>query len=74
MEEGRSRKSQYYDQEDEYLQMRQEFRQPRDSLLNIVAEFYSTGHTRMKELRKMMAEPSYRPPELLDHKSHNVSL
>ncbi|XP_052808844.1 protein unc-80-like isoform X2 [Mya arenaria] len=70
-EEGRGRKSQaQYDQDDEEMQ-RQDFRKPRDSLLNVVAEFYGACQTRMKELRKMLQDLSFRPPELLDHKSHN---
>ena len=70
MEEGRGRKS-YYDQDDEDMQMRNEFRKPRDSLLNVVAEFYASCQPRLRELRKMLCDPSFRPPELLDHKSHN---
>lgn len=74
MEEGRSRKGTHYDQDDEDLQMRNDFRKPRDSLLNVIAEFYSTCQPRLRELRKILADPSFRPPELLDHKSHNVSI
>lgn len=73
MEEGRGRKSTHYDQDDEDIQMRNDFRKPRDSLLNVIAEFYSTCQSRLKELRKMLADPSFRPPELVDAKSHNVS-
>ncbi|XP_052242651.1 protein unc-80 homolog isoform X2 [Dreissena polymorpha] len=70
-EEGRARRSkQDYDPDDEEMQ-REDFRKPRDSLLNIVAEFYVTCQGRMKEIRKMLADSSFRPPELLDHKSHN---
>ncbi|KAL4233067.1 Protein unc-80 [Mactra antiquata] len=68
MEEGRCRKG-HYDQGDE--DMRINFCKPRDSLLNVIAEFYSTSQLRIKELRKILADPSYRPPELIDHKSHN---
>ena len=73
MEEGRSRNKNYYDQDDEDMQMRNEFRKPRDCLLNVVAEFYATCQPRLRELRKMVSDPSFRPPELLDYKSHNVS-
>lgn len=73
MEEGRGKKNLHYDQDDEDLQMRNDFRKPRDSFLNVIAEFYSTCQTRLRELRKILADPSFRPPELLDHKSHNVS-
>ena len=73
MEEGRRGNKTYYDQDDEDLQMRIEFRKPRDSLLNVVAEYYATCQPRLRELRKMVSDPSFRPPELLDHKSHNVS-
>ena len=74
MEEGRRGNKTYYDQDDEDLQMRIEFRKPRDSLLNVVAEYYATCQPRLRELRKMVSDPSFRPPELLDHKSHNVSM
>ncbi|KAK6194683.1 hypothetical protein SNE40_000272 [Patella caerulea] len=68
MEEGR-RKTFVPDPED--LELRNEFRKPRDSLLSIAVEFYSSCTARMKELRKVLADPSFRSPELLDHKAHN---
>ncbi len=50
-----------------------EFRRPRNSLLCIVAYFFAHCTNRVKELRRMLADPTFRMPELLDHKSHNVS-
>ncbi|GFR73733.1 Unc-80-like protein [Elysia marginata] len=68
MEEGR-RKT--YGQEPDDLELREEFRKPRDSLLSVSAEFYTRCHARLKELRKMLADPAFRPPELFDNKVHN---
>ncbi|XP_021380201.1 protein unc-80 homolog isoform X3 [Mizuhopecten yessoensis] len=68
MEEGRKKA---YTQDSEDMEMRTEFRKPRDSLLSVVAEFYASCQSRLKELRKMLQDPSFRPPELLDHKTHN---
>ncbi|RUS69726.1 hypothetical protein EGW08_022512 [Elysia chlorotica] len=68
MEEGR-RKT--YGQEPDDLELREEFRKPRDSLLSISAEFYTRCHARLKELRKILADPAFRPPELFDNKAHN---
>jgi len=75
MEEGRGRRSQqqHYDADEEEMQ-RQDFRRPRDTLLNVVAEFYGATQLRLKKLRKMLADQAYRAPELLDHKSHNVRM
>ena len=70
MEEGR-RKT--YGQEPDDLELREEFRKPRDSLLSVSAEFYTRSHARLKELRKILADPAFRPPELFDNKAHNVS-
>ncbi|ESO92838.1 hypothetical protein LOTGIDRAFT_232936 [Lottia gigantea] len=68
MEEGR-RKTFLPDPDD--LELRNEFRKPRDSLLSLVVEFYSFCGTRMKELRKVLADPTFRSPDLVDHKTHN---
>ncbi|XP_071097692.1 protein unc-80 homolog [Haliotis cracherodii] len=68
MEEGR-RKAFTPDPED--LELRTEFRKPRDSILSILAEFYTTSVSRLRELRKILADPNFRTPDLLDHKTHN---
>ncbi|XP_055887561.1 protein unc-80 homolog isoform X2 [Biomphalaria glabrata] len=68
MEEGR-RKT--YGQEPDDLELREDFRKPRDSLLSIAAEFYSQCCSRLKDLRKMLADPAFRSPELFDNKTHN---
>lgn len=70
MEEGR--KKQYTHDLDD-VDMKNDFRKPRDALLNVIAGFYSTSQTRLRELRRILADPTYRPPDLLDFKSHNVS-
>ena len=70
MEEGRHRQ---YVPQDEDAEERNEFRKPRDSILNIAAEFYSTCHRRLKDLRRTLGDPNFKSPELLDPKSHNVS-
>ncbi|XP_064639472.1 protein unc-80 homolog [Lineus longissimus] len=69
MEEGRHNQYNYaaHDEDDE---IRSEYRKPRDSLLNITAEFFATCLPRLKELRKMLADPSFKFPELLDYKAH----
>ena len=69
MEEGR--KKQYTHDLDD-VDMKNDFRKPRDILLNVIAGFYSTCQTRLRELRRILADPTYRPPDLLDFKSHNV--
>lgn len=71
MEEGR-RKT--YAHEPDDLELRDEFRKPRDSLLCMASEFYTKCFSRLKELRKIMADPSFRPPELFDNKTHNVCI
>ncbi|KAL3872189.1 hypothetical protein ACJMK2_040132 [Sinanodonta woodiana] len=68
MEEGRRKQ---YTQDDEDVELRNEFRKPRDMLLNTVAEFFSTCQPRLKNLRKTLADPTFKPPELLDHKAHS---
>jgi hypothetical protein len=72
MEEGRRRQTMYGAEPEDY-EIRAEFRQPRDSILTIAAQFWTSCHARLRQLRKIMADPSFRLPELLDHKSHNVS-
>ncbi|XP_052063828.1 protein unc-80 homolog [Mytilus californianus] len=68
MEEGR-KKTYVHDLDD--TDLKNDFRKPRDLLLNVIADFYSTCQVRLKELRRILADPSYRPPDLLDFKSHN---
>ncbi|XP_076436361.1 protein unc-80 homolog isoform X3 [Babylonia areolata] len=68
MEEGRRRT---YGAEPEEYELREEFRRPRDSILSIAAQFWTMCHARIRQLRKIIADPSFRPPELLDHKTHN---
>ncbi|CAD5116523.1 DgyrCDS5405 [Dimorphilus gyrociliatus] len=47
------------------------FRKPRNCLLVIVTHFYVECHKRLKILRKIVADPSFRIPQLLDPKTHN---
>lgn len=70
MEEGRRR---VYGADAEELEIREEFRRPRDCLLSIAAQFWTSCNARLRQLRKILADPSFRLPELLDHKTHNVS-
>jgi len=51
----------------------QEFRQSRNSILCLTAEFFSHCSSRMKALRRLFPDLTSRCPELLDHKTHNVS-
>ncbi|KAH9525120.1 Protein unc-80 [Bulinus truncatus] len=69
MEEGRKKT---YGHEPDDLELREDFRKPRDSLLSIAAEFYSQCCGRLKELRKILADPTFRSPELFDNKAHNT--
>lgn len=69
MEEGRRRP---HGVDAEEFEMREEFRHPRDLILSIAAQFWTTCHARLRQLRKILGDPSFRPPELLDHKTHNV--
>ena len=50
-----------------------EFRKPRNSLLVIVAHFFNHATNRVREIRRILGDPSVRLPELLDTKSHIVS-
>ncbi|XP_074657337.1 protein unc-80 homolog [Tubulanus polymorphus] len=68
MEEGRYRQMAT---QDEDAELRNEFRKPRDSLLNICVEFFAKCLPRVKELRKLLPDPNVRFPDLLDHKAHN---
>lgn len=65
-ERGRRR----YDEALEDLEPIAEFRNPRDSLLCIVADFVSVAGKRIKELPKLLSDPSVRIPDLLDVRSH----
>ena len=67
LEEGRRRQ-----QQEEDMELLKDFRKPRDSLLCVAAEFFSCCHPRIRELRKSLADPTLRPPELLDTKAHIV--
>nr|XP_055069097.1 protein unc-80 homolog isoform X7 [Misgurnus anguillicaudatus] len=49
---------------------REEFRRPRESLLNICTEFYKHCGPRLKILQNVAGEPRVTAPELLDMKSH----
>lgn len=49
---------------------REEFRRPRESLLNICTEFYKHCGPRLKILQNMAGEPRVTALELLDIKSH----
>ena len=74
MEEGLAKKSrQQQAMDDEADVSLGEFRKPRNSLLCVVACFFSHAFVRIKELRRLLADPSVRAPELLDYKAHNVS-
>ncbi len=61
-------------QDDEAEVTLNEFRKPRNSVLCIVARFYSHSTGRIRELRRMLADPTFKMPELLDSKAHNVSV
>ena len=74
MEEGLSSRRNRHTQElDAELNLK-EFRRPRNSLITVVAKFLIHSTTRVKTLRKVIADPSVRSPEILDTKSHNVSV
>lgn len=49
---------------------REEFRRPRESLLNICTEFYKHCGPRLKVLQNLAGEPRVTSLELLDVKSH----
>ncbi|KAM4032740.1 protein unc-80 homolog isoform 2-T2 [Anomaloglossus baeobatrachus] len=49
---------------------REEFRRPRESLLNICTEFYKHCSPRLKVLQNLAREPLVTSLELLDVKSH----
>jgi hypothetical protein len=51
--------------------IRQEFRTPRDTLLNIVSEFVFFASKRVKELYKTINDPSLKMTELIDTKGHS---
>lgn len=50
--------------------VREEFRRPRESLLNICTEFYKHSGPRLKILQNVAGEPRVTALELLDVKSH----
>ncbi|CAF0992403.1 unnamed protein product [Rotaria sordida] len=47
-----------------------EFRWPRDTLLSVISTFIHFSTQRLKELTKLINDPTLRMPELLDAKSH----
>ncbi|CAF0895311.1 unnamed protein product [Rotaria sp. Silwood1] len=47
-----------------------EFRWPRDTLLSVISTFVHFSTQRLKELNKLINDPTLRMPELLDAKSH----
>ncbi|XP_078453386.1 protein unc-80 homolog [Lampetra planeri] len=49
---------------------KEEFRRPRESLLNICTDFFKHSGPRLKILQSMAGEPRAAVPELLDVKSH----
>ncbi|CAL4091464.1 unnamed protein product, partial [Meganyctiphanes norvegica] len=49
--------------------LRQEFRQPRDTLLHVVAEFLTTCSARLQEINKKLGHEN-KQSELLDNKCH----
>lgn len=51
-------------------QVKQEFRIPRDSLLNVISEFVFFASKRIKELYKLINDSSLKVTELLDTKAH----
>lgn len=51
-------------------QVKQEFRIPRDSLLNLISEFVFFASKRIKELYKLINDSSLKVTELLDTKAH----
>ena len=51
-------------------QIRNEFRSPRDTLLNIISEFVFSNSKRIKELYKIINDSNLKVSELLDTKSH----
>ncbi|XP_014671826.1 PREDICTED: protein unc-80 homolog [Priapulus caudatus] len=59
-----------YDEALEDLEPIAEFRSPRDAILCIVADFACVAGRRVKELPKLLADPSARVPDLLDVRSH----
>jgi hypothetical protein len=52
-------------------QLKQEFRSPRDALLNIVSEFTHSCSKRLKELYRIANDNSFKASEILDSKAHN---
>ena len=73
MEEGKSSKKQQHSTHDEDAEILNNFRRSRKSLMCIVADFVTHSYNRVRELRRILTEPNLRSPELLDHKSYNVS-
>ncbi|CAF3522158.1 unnamed protein product [Rotaria socialis] len=47
-----------------------EFRWPRDTLLSVISTFVHFSSQRLKELNKLINDPTFRMPEILDAKSH----
>ncbi len=73
MEEGLAKRRHITQIDEDAEATLNEFRRPRDSLLCVVAEYFSHAKNRVRELRNILGDGAGRAPELLDHKSHNVS-
>lgn len=67
-----SRRSHYGKDMDDSEILHADFRRPRDTLLSVVAEFYTKGTVRCQELQ--LKSPDQKPVELLDVKCHFVSI
>lgn len=63
----------HYEREDEDSELvRLEFRQPRDTLLSVVAEFLTKCSARLADLSKKIPDLPSKATELLDVKCHLV--
>lgn len=56
----------------ELREMRTEFRRPRDALLGLVSEYFSTCLSRYEVHQKQLEELRITPAYFLDSKSHEV--
>lgn len=71
MEEGRQ---EHKRMEMELRELRAEFRQPRDALLGLVSEYFTTCLSRIETLKSHLTELRITPSYFLDSKSHEVFL
>jgi len=60
--------------EDEAEMALKSFRRPRNLLLCIVASYFQHNVTRLRVLRRLLADSSPRAPDTLDHRTHSVSI